>query len=150
MTKAHSVAAQTALGNATSLKPLARVLLDALLEQDLLGVLFSGYHLRLALFELDLHPHQTTAAVVAADPVVCAAFHQQTLQMFTGIYIEECLHDSRQALMIDLDHKCQNWLNSKRRPPSMNPELEHQLELHRQYRKQCARAIGKTRITQPL
>ena len=59
MTKAHSVAAQTALGNATSLKPLARVLLDALLEQDLLGVLFSGYHLRLALFELDLHPHQT-------------------------------------------------------------------------------------------
>jgi hypothetical protein len=150
MTKAHSAADKTALGNATSLKPLARVLIDALIEQDLLGVLFSGYHLRLALCELDLHPHQTTAAVVASDPVVSAVFHKQTLQMFTGIYIEECLHDSRQALMIDLDHKCQNWLNSTRRPPSMNPALEHQLELHRQYRKHCARAIGKTRLPHTL
>jgi hypothetical protein len=143
MTKAHSSPVQTPRFDATSHKPLARVLVDALLEYDLLGVLLSGPHLRLVLCNLDLQPYQATAAAVATDPVASSAFHQQMIEMFTSFYIDECLHESKEALLADLDNKCRQWFPMTRQLSRMDLTLEHQLDLQRHYRKQCALATAQ-------
>lgn len=138
MTNPTTAVDLTVCANARTLKPLARATFDALLEQDLLGVLLSGTHLRLALCKLNLLKHQATAASLAADEEASAAFHLLMLEMFSGIYIQECLHDSKEALMADLDGKCQHWLSSTKCDQPTNQAHEIAVDLIRQYRNTCA------------
>ena len=91
-------------------KNLSRFIFDQLLDRDLLGILLSSKHFKLALMNITLNhrtelPEPEMLREILSDNVKVLEFHQLMLSMYAGIYIEECKHDDPAKLMLDLDKK---------------------------------------------
>ena len=144
MTNKQVTAASRNSPSDDSHKILSRSIFDHLLELDLLGILLSSKHFKLALLNIALKLQLTELIElellneILSDDVKVLDFHQLMLSMYAGIYIEECKHDDPAKLMLDLDKKYAVNDYSSFTFSEISPFQINHVALDWRYRHQCA------------
>lgn len=121
---------------------VARAVIDALLEHDLLGALLSPKHLRMAMLHLPMAEQHTLAArAIALDHQGFEAFHQWMLKLYCGMFIAEYRLRSKYELQRELDAKCEFIASSADGDSRPNEEHDRHVELIWRYRRSCSEIL---------
>lgn len=122
-------------------KELSRAVFDALLDQDLLGLLLSSKHFAAFVKTMRFETRgdaYSLAKSISVDARQIHEFHQVVLAMYSGVYIAECKHKTQAALMADLDAKLATAINL---PEAGNDDLDgeqvNRVEMAWRYRRTC-------------
>lgn len=92
---------------------LSRVVFDDLMERDLLGFLLSSSHLHKYLAALCTYaesPAREHIRRMISNVDLVNQFHQATLKMFAGSYIQEASIKDRAQLHAVLDHQYESFI----------------------------------------
>lgn len=121
---------------------LSRIIFDDLFENDLLGFLLSSHHFCKYLGRLESQLDRFSARhikQIVSNSTLLQEFHASTLEMFAGVYIEECKHKSHGDLMRDLDNKYQKLKNLNECSEFASSSLveKNNVEMAWLYRKTC-------------
>ena len=106
----HADTSTSARQDQGNIKSLCRAVFDAMLDQDMLGMLLSSKHFHAFLKSTSFacegdDQTQTLIDLTLCDEARVNAFHQAVLKMYSGVYIAECQHETQEALMSALDAK---------------------------------------------
>lgn len=127
-------------GVTTSTKQLSRIVFDDLFENDLLGFLLSSHHFHKHLLRMALRSDPFTARhiqQVICNPILFQEFHTSTLEMYSGVYIEECRHKVHTELMLALDEKFSQSECESSGVLDVAVEAPNRVELAWHYRNMC-------------
>lgn len=123
-----------------SLKSLSRIVFDELLENDLLGFLLSSKHFKNYICRMKFDT-SSVEGQLARELIESGSrlkdFHEATLKMYSGVYIEECQHESNEDLMRDLDGKFSALADAGHGPARLDDAQENHVEMAWKYRRHC-------------
>ena len=142
MNKQANSAAQSATNSIGVVqKNLSRAIFDALLERDLLGFLLSSKHFSIFLSQMEFDAGDQEIALAESllgAPFRLNGFQAFMLDMYSGVYIEECQHKTIESLMLDLDLKAaEMMLTSNGQHSGKEIQINH-VELAWRYRHHCS------------
>ena len=148
-----SVNEQSFASPSSARRSLGRTVFDNLFERDLLGILLSSKHFKTYITKvnfadstaLDINAVETDLLedILSTDERT-NSFHKFMLEMFAGVYIKECRHQDKSALMLDLDKKlAEEMMTSEELFDEMDESINH-VELAWRYRRNCMNSDTRT------